>query len=160
MYSPGYGVDYEPAADSPSFMQAFRDSVATAMQNQSKDATTPAGGGQATGTAPVKGADVVTASGQRAAADGTPIGPSGKKAFHNSDSPTRKKAVDGAKAQGDGAVATDAATPDARRPQQKHFHGVKRNGKRVTGPRKTHFTVRGTKPGKPTPKKPDPKAPQ
>jgi RHS repeat-associated protein len=86
--------------------------------------------------------DVVTASGQRAAADGTKLGPSGKPMFHNSNSATRKQAVDGAKAQGSGRTVTDKANAK----QSQHLHAVDQQGNRVSGPRKTHFNVRGDKP--------------
>ncbi len=91
--------------------------------------------------------DVVTANGQKAAADGTPIGGSGKKVFHNSDSPTRKKQVDGARQQAGktGSTVKDKATVK----QTQHYHAVKRTGKRVSGARKTHFTRRGDTKKKP-----------
>ncbi len=84
----------------------------------------------------------VTANGQRTAKDGTRLGPSGKPVFHNSNSATRKKAIDGANAQGSGRVVKDKAT----KKQAQHYHGVKQNGERVSGPRKTHFNKRGDKP--------------
>ena len=92
----------------------------------------------------VHNCNVVTANGQKAAKDGTPLGGSGKKRFHNSNSATRKKAIDGAKndKQGSGKIATDKATTK----QSKHNHAVKSNGERVGGPGKTHFNKRGDKP--------------
>lgn len=86
--------------------------------------------------------DVVTANGQKATPNGTRLGPSGKPEFHYSNSATRKQAVDGAKAQGGGATAKDGATGK----QPAHWHSVKQNGERVSGPNKTHFNVRGDKP--------------
>lgn len=86
--------------------------------------------------------DVVTANGQKAAADGTRLGPSGKPEYHYSDSSTRKQAIDGAKAQGSGQVVKD----NAGKVQPEHWHAVKQNGERVSGPEKTHFNVRGAKP--------------
>lgn len=102
------------------------------------------GGGATTGDKPKNGgADVVTANGQRADANGNRIGPSGKAEFHNSDSPTRKAAVDGAKQdpRGSGATVMDKAT----KKQAQHLHAVKSNGDRVVKG-KTHYTVRGDKP--------------
>ncbi|MEQ1729680.1 MAG: RHS repeat-associated core domain-containing protein, partial [Vicinamibacterales bacterium] len=155
MYSPGYYNEYyaDPAEVKAVWAQfeAMRDSVNQFMQNQNAASTQ---GGRGTGVDGTKAPDVVTANGQPAAPDGTPLGPSGKKVFHNSDSPTRKKAVDGAKAQGGGAVVVDKAT----KKQQKHWHGTKPGGKRVSGPKKTHWTVRGTKPKRQPP--PSPKKPQ
>ncbi len=87
----------------------------------------------------VHNCDCVTANGQRAAKDGTPLGPSGKAVFHNSNSATLKKAIDGAKAQGSGRTVTDKTT----RKQAQHRHAVKQNGERVSGPKKTHFNKRG-----------------
>ncbi len=72
------------------------------------------------------------------------LGPSGKPKIHNSNSATRKQAVDGAKNDpaGSGAIARDSATPK----QPSHYHSVKTNGKRVSGPNKTHYNKRGDKP--------------
>ncbi|MEM6275176.1 MAG: toxin TcdB middle/N-terminal domain-containing protein [Myxococcota bacterium] len=86
--------------------------------------------------------DVVTANGQRASQDGTRLGPSGKPSFHNSNSATRKRAVDGAKAQGSGRVVKDKAT----KKQAQHWHAVDGKGRRVAGSKKTHFNKRGDKP--------------
>ena len=88
--------------------------------------------------------DVVTANGQKASADGTPLGGSGKAHFHNSNSATRKKAIDGAKndPRGSGQIVTDKANSK----QSQHHHAVKSNGERVSGPGKTHYNVRGEKP--------------
>ena len=99
-------------------------------------------GGTSSGSPPAPAADVVTANGQKAAADGTRLGPSGKPEFHYSDSATRKQAIDGAKAQGSGQVVKDKAT--AKQPE--HLHAVEPSGGRVSGPGKTHFNVRGAKP--------------
>ena len=85
--------------------------------------------------------DVVTANGQQAAADGTRLGPSGKSTYHNSDSATRKTALDAAKSQGSGQTVLDKAT----KKQAKHYHAVDQKGNRVKGPRKTHFNKRGDK---------------
>lgn len=99
--------------------------------------------------APKRGApDVVTANGQRAAADGTRLGPSGRPEYHSSDSSTRKRALDGAAAQGSGQVARDPASSK----QPSHFHAVDKKGRRIAGPKKTHWNKRGDKPKK---KKPD-----
>lgn len=87
--------------------------------------------------------DVVTANGQKASQDGTPVGPSGKSKFHYSNSPTKKHAVEGAKHQGGSQVIKDKA----KGPQPDHWHGVKQDGERVSGPNKTHFNVRGSRPG-------------
>jgi RHS repeat-associated protein len=94
------------------------------------------------GNGGAKAPDVVTANGQRAAADGTRLGPSGKPEYHYSNSATRKQAIDAAKAQGSGQVVKD----NAGRVQPEHWHAVEQNGERVSGPGKTHFNVRGAKP--------------
>ena len=107
---------------------------ARAKSSKTEKATTP----------PKKpaGKDVVTANGQKAAPNGTRLGPSGKPEYHYSNSATKKQAVDGAKAQGSGRLAKDKAT--AKQPE--HLHAVDKKGDRVSGPDKTHFNVRGAKP--------------
>ncbi len=72
------------------------------------------------------------------------LGSSGKPKYHNSDSSTRKKALDGAKNDpaGSGKTVTDKAT----RKQARHHHSVKQNGDRVSGANKTHYNKRGDKP--------------
>jgi RHS repeat-associated protein len=97
--------------------------------------------------------DVVTANGQRATADGTRITGSGHEQTNYSNSSTRKKAIDGAKAQGSGRIATDKANPV----QPKHHHAVDQKGRRIRGPKKTHWNKRGDKPSKPKPPDPKPK---
>jgi len=89
--------------------------------------------------------DVVTANGQTATRNGTRIGPSKKAVYHYSNSATKKKAKDGAQAQGSGGHVTDAATTV----QPKHNHAVDSQGRRIRGPRKTHFNKRGDKKRKP-----------
>ncbi len=98
------------------------------------------GGGRGAGDGSTR--DVVTANGQRAAPDGTRLGPSGKKEYHYSNSATRKGAVDGARAQGGGQIEKDVASVK----QPPHWHAVGESGERVSGPGKTHFNVRGSSP--------------
>jgi len=110
------------------------------VHNSQRKCKITGGGGQ-------RNTEVVTANGQKAAPEGTRLGPSGKPEFHNSDSPTRKAAIDGAKndPQGSGQMVTDSAATK----QAQHYHSVKSDGSRVSGPGKTHYNKRGDKPKPP-----------